>query len=501
MSVRYNHSLRPMSFLRSLFSRRHSPVSRSRQAGLTLIEGLLSVGIVASGLAIITTLQVSQFNYEKAAVTAQQHRIVHYAARRYLRDNFGAVLAEVSRGGVTEIPPSLLAAEGYVPDFMVQNGVLRPNPYDQSYRLLVRRTDGEKPPPTLELLTVTSGGKELSASEVGRIMSIAGAEAGGMSIDGTHLNGAYGSWEIPLREFPPEYRIGRGNLAMIAYYRQGGGVYVNSYAVNIPSRRDEYEELPTTEDRLAGSQGRGVSSIIQRQRQRSQEIRDRNRTVNDPAERSVSGILGRSYDIDQLPRRSNSSFFFFDDDAGGSSAQTFAPPPAPQAAPQPPPVPVQAAAAPKPVQSDNTSAVAGAKCAPERSLAISLDNTNQILVCQDKVWQPIALPLALHYAGLAKNEAIVNSQQFGLNQRGYLIADAAIGPVRGEERISLPPAAGIKVNGRDCVNAAPDSNGVLDGQYRCVMVLDPGQYIVSSTDGIGSAQRAYHRLSFVVLPY
>ncbi len=490
MSVRYNHSLRPMSFLRSLFSRRHSPVSRRRQAGLTLIEGLLSVGIVASGLAIITTLQVSQFNYEKAAVTAQQHRIVHYAARRYLRDNFGAVLAEVSRGGVTEIPPSMLVAEGYVPDFMVQNGVLRPNPYDQSYRLLIRRTDGEKPPPTLELLTVTSGGKELSASEVGRIISIAGAEAGGTSIDGTHLNGAYGSWEIPLREFPPEYRLGRGNLAMIAYYRQGGGVYVNSYAVNIPSRRDEYEELPTTEDRLAGSQGRGVSSIVQRQRQRSQEIRDRNRGAYEPAQRSVSGVLGRSYDIDRLPRR-NSSFFFVDD----AAAETTAPQPAP------PPIPVQAAAPPKPVESDNTTAVAGAKCSPERSLAISLDNRNQILVCQDKVWQPIALPLALHYAGLAKNEAIVNSQQFGLNQRGYLIADAAIGPVRGEERISLPPAAGIKVNGRDCVNAAPDSNGVLDGQYRCAMVLEPGQYIISSTDGIGSAQRAYHRLSFVVLPY
>jgi len=447
-----------------------------RQAGLTLIEGLLSVGIVASGLAIITTLQVSQFNYEKAAVTAQQHRIVHYAARRYVRDNFGAVLAEVTRGGMTEIPAGLLTEDGYVPN--------------QTYRLLVRRTDGQKPPPTLELLTVTEGGKALSASEAGRIISIAGAEAGALSVSGTHLNGAYGSWEIPLDSFPTAYRIGRGNLAMIAYYRQGGGVYVNSYAVNVPSRRDEFEELPDRDDRVGGAQT-DVGSIVQRQRERYAGTANTDRDQDDQPRRSVSSAIGRSFGADRLPRRNNDVFFV--DDAANNPVSSPPTPamPAAVAPVQPPPT----------VTSDNTSAVAGATCAPERSLAISLDNRNQILVCQQKIWQPISLPLALHYAGLAKTDAVVNSQQFALTQRGYLIADAAIGPVRGDQRISLPPAAGIKVNGNACANSAPGRNGVLDGQYRCAMVLEPGQYLITSTDGVGSDQRSYHRLSFVVLPY
>lgn len=473
----------------SFTGRYKKAADRQRQAGLTLLEGLLSIGVIAAGLAIVTTLQVNQFNYEKAAVAAQQHRIVHYAARRYMRDFFGDILAATPPGRVTEIPPGVMAAEGYVPDFMVQNGVLRANPFGQSYRLLARRTDSRGDTPTLELLTVTTGGKQLSATEAGRIVSIAGAEAGTLSVDGSALSGAYGSWEIPLSELPREYRLGRGNLAMIAYFRQGGGVYVNSYEVNLPSRVDENEELPEDNTRRGGGPG-GINTILgnlpTRDRSRSREPRD----VIGATNVDRIGSFGRSFNKDLFSRRER-------------TAALYEPPPVRTRQPTPAPVATPAPITPAPpVRSDNTTASAGAACNPERSLAVSLDNRNQILVCQQRVWQPINLPLALHYGGLNQTGAEVKSQSFPLTQRAFLVAQAAIGPERGQTNVALSPGAGIKINGAPCVNATSGgTTGTNVGEFRCSMVLSPGQYTISSTDGLGLDPRAYHRLSFVVLPY
>ena len=473
---------------------RHLPGSVARpngvQQGLTLLEGLLSIGVIAAGLAIVTTLQVNQFNYEKAAVTAQQHRIVHYAARRYLRDYFGEILARTPRGRVSEIPAAVMAAEGYLPDFMVLNGVLRVNPYNQSYRLLARRTDHEGDSPTLELLTVTTGGQPLTAAEAGRIVSIAGAEAGTLSIDGRALAGAYGSWEIPLDQLPAEYRLQRGNLAMIAYYRQGGGVYVNSFEVNLPSRVDQNENLPEDNARRSGGQT-GINRILGDASSRDRIRRQEPSQVVGTTDNDSIGSFGRSFNRDLFAERDRDLFTFQPEPP--RQPRQAAPQPAPQAAP------VQPTTAPR---SANTTATAGADCAPERSLAISLDNSNQILVCQQRVWQPINLPLALHYGGLSQNGAEVQSQSFPVGQRGFLIAQSAIGPARGETGINLPPSAGIFVNGAPCQPSTPipaDAN--LPGEFRCTMVLSPGQYTVASSDGLGVGQRSYHRLSFVVLPY
>lgn len=464
------------------------------QRGLTLLEGLLSVGVIAAGLAIITTMQLNQISYEKAAVAAQQHRIVHYAARRYVRDKFGELLAEVAAGGMTEIAPGRLVEGGYLPDFMIQNGVLRVNPYEQSYRLLVRRTDsGHDTAPTLELLTVTDGGKKLGPAEVGRIVSITGAEAGSLSLDHGSLLGAYGSWEINMADLPAQYRLQPGNMAMIAYYRQGRGVFVNAYAVNLPSREDEYEDLPERDQsRLFGTAG-GVDSLIREQRERTRQATSSSRRPSNRTRDRLSSvdqrIAERQQWLDQRYERLTLG-------APVPSSQA-APQPASQPAAQPAPRP-----APAPVTSDNTRASAGAACAPDNSLAISLDNRNQTLVCQSQVWQPVNLPLALHYAGLSETAPVVSSKPFTLRQRAFLVADAAIGPIQGQTGINLPSTAGIKVNGYDCPNSAAGRTGTGDGVYRCTQVLEPGQYVISASDGIGGdTRRAYNRLSFVVLPH
>ncbi|MEM6902126.1 MAG: hypothetical protein AAF556_02665 [Pseudomonadota bacterium] len=147
-------------------------------------------------------------------------------------------------------------------------------------------------------------------------------------------------------------------------------------------------------------------------------------------------------------------------------------------------------------------ASAGNACAPERSLAISTDNRNQTLVCQNKTWQPVSLPIALHYGGLNQTGATVNSKRFTLAQRGYLVADAAIGPVSGQQNIVLNANAGIQVNGASCQNAVPARPAAQKGEFRCARVLEPGEYVIGSSDGQGGdTRRAYHRLSFVVLPY
>jgi type II secretory pathway pseudopilin PulG len=218
----------------------------SCQAGLTLLESLLSVGVVAAGLSVVASLQISQMDFEKAAVAAQQHRIVHYAARRYLRDFYGGLTAEASTStsGVTNLDVNDMLERGYVPNFMIADGKLRPNPYGKTYEILIRRVGNAAKGEQLEMLTLAVGGRELSRTMAGRIVSVMGAEAGFVSMDGQTIDGAYGSWQIQLSDFPADKRPAPNTLANLAFYRQVGGVYVNPYQVNIPAMADRHDTLP-----------------------------------------------------------------------------------------------------------------------------------------------------------------------------------------------------------------------------------------------------------------
>ena len=224
----------------------HRRAKMRPQAGLTLFESLLSVGVVAAGLAVIGSLQISQMDFEKAAVTAQQHRIVHYAARRYLRDFYSGLVAKAANapGGVTNLDVSDMLERGYVPNFMVSDGALRTNPYGKSYEILIHRVGDAEKGEQLEMLTLAVGGRDISRVMTGRIVSVMGAEAGFVSMDGKTIDGAYGSWQIDLSSFPEDKRPAPNTLAALAFYRQVGGVYVNPYQVNIPAMEDRYETLP-----------------------------------------------------------------------------------------------------------------------------------------------------------------------------------------------------------------------------------------------------------------
>lgn len=213
------------------------------------MESLLSVGVVAAGLTVIGTLQMNQMDFEKAAVTAQQHRIVHYAARRYVRDFLGGLVAKAKTGPNQVITLDLndLTKRGYIPDFMLNNGVIRANPYGQSYQILIRAMGDGTSGPELELLTLAVGGRHLSATTVGRIVSVMGAEAGMVSQDGRSIDGAYGSWQIDTEVLPDAVRPPPNTLAALAFYRPSTGVYVNPYQVNIPAMEDRYEALPKRE--------------------------------------------------------------------------------------------------------------------------------------------------------------------------------------------------------------------------------------------------------------
>lgn len=229
--------------------RRLRPQHRTRhQAGLTLLESLLSVGVVAAGLTVIGSLQLSQIDFEKAAVTAQQHRIVHYAGRRYLRDHLGGLAnkAKAAQGNIIEMDLQPMIQEGYLPNFMLNNGEIRPNPYGKSYKILIRAVDGPHDGDQLELLTLAIGGRDLSRTMTGRIVSVMGAEAGFVSSTGGSIDGAYGSWVIDLSEFPDAFRPPPNTLAALAFYRAQTGVYVNPFQVNIPAMEDRYQELPIT---------------------------------------------------------------------------------------------------------------------------------------------------------------------------------------------------------------------------------------------------------------
>lgn len=162
------------------------------QRGVTLVEILAALGIVAASIAGVTYLVKEGQDASKAAATSEYMSAVVKAAESYIADNRTAVLA-----GATAVQPYLirvneLVAAGYL------SGLSATNAYGHSVCVLAM----EPVPNRLQAIVVAEGGTALDDATLGQISTGVGADGGAIySSNASLIQGMGGSWSIPAASF------------------------------------------------------------------------------------------------------------------------------------------------------------------------------------------------------------------------------------------------------------------------------------------------------------
>jgi type II secretory pathway pseudopilin PulG len=246
---------------------------RKNQSGVTLLEALAGIAIIAVTYLTLAQLQVEQSQDLKLQAAAVQLQTVQDAARRYVRDNYAAVQGQATTGGgVTEINTNLLLSGNYLPSTMDKDATagyqLTRNPFDQTYHILVRQTVPADPT-VLEVVVVTSPdvatAETYSRQEGNRVTELVGALGGAVCTSTTTPEdpcfatgaarriafGAYGGWKLDFgaNGGAPTYgglTPAEGGSAMVAYFGTGEVVadYLYRYAVpGVPDANTMHTDL------------------------------------------------------------------------------------------------------------------------------------------------------------------------------------------------------------------------------------------------------------------
>jgi type II secretory pathway pseudopilin PulG len=188
--------------------------SRISQGGLTLLELLISLGIMSGVVVGITRLMEDAGEDTRASVTALHTRTVGNAASEYVKDNYAAISAVATATSPVLIRVPDLIATGYLP-----TGFSITNPRQQSTCVLVL----EPTPNRLEGLVITEGGDTIDDLTLGQIAATIGGSGGGIySTAPTTIRGAMGGYSFPVGAYGNPNSLGQrcdgtaGNIAVSA---------------------------------------------------------------------------------------------------------------------------------------------------------------------------------------------------------------------------------------------------------------------------------------------
>lgn len=225
--------------LQRLFNHLHSTSRRRREHGLTLLEMLVSLGILASVVAGLATLVDSASEDTRASVTALHVKTVGNAASEYIKDNYAAVvgIATATTPALIRIPD--LISQGYLPA-----GYAVTNPRGQATCVLVLEPAANK----LTGLVVTEGGDVIDDLTLGKIASTVGGAGGAIySTDPTTIRGAMGGYSFPVGSFGNPNALGQrcngtagtpafaaGHIAMALWYGDTGQSASTLYRDAVP---------------------------------------------------------------------------------------------------------------------------------------------------------------------------------------------------------------------------------------------------------------------------
>ncbi|MFB0936063.1 MAG: shufflon system plasmid conjugative transfer pilus tip adhesin PilV [Propionivibrio sp.] len=167
--------------------------TKRSQRGVTLLELLVTLGIIGAVMAGVAKLADQYIDDTKGALTAQQMVTVGNAAQAYIKDNYTTVMANATATTPAIITVPMLTAAGYL-----QSGFSTTNNYGHSVCVLVLEPTANN----LNALVVAEGGTAIDDLTLGSIASGIGAAGGGIYASApTTLRGAMGGWSTAVGNF------------------------------------------------------------------------------------------------------------------------------------------------------------------------------------------------------------------------------------------------------------------------------------------------------------
>lgn len=158
------------------------------QAGVTLLEVLVSLGIMATVVVGVAGMVNQRTEDTKAAVTAQHIKTIGTAASEYIKANYTTVQANA-----TATKPALIRVADLIAGGYLQAGFNAQNAYGQSTCVLALKSATNN----LTTMVVAEGGNVVDDLSLGQIASLIGAAGGGIySTSAGTLRGAMGGWSM-----------------------------------------------------------------------------------------------------------------------------------------------------------------------------------------------------------------------------------------------------------------------------------------------------------------
>ena len=165
----------------------------AKQAGLTLLEVIISLSIIASATVGLNMIADRFSDDTKNTVTASQVRTFGEAAKAYIKNNYAAV-----QGVATATTPALIDVLTLIAAGNLTAGFLATNAFGQSMCALVLEPTANR----LQAMVVAEGGTVIDDLSMGNIASVIGGSGGAVySSDATVIRGAIGGWSIPTSTF------------------------------------------------------------------------------------------------------------------------------------------------------------------------------------------------------------------------------------------------------------------------------------------------------------
>ncbi|WP_096697846.1 shufflon system plasmid conjugative transfer pilus tip adhesin PilV [Polaromonas sp. AER18D-145] len=164
-----------------------------RQSGITLVEVMAGLAVLAATLAGLA-MMTDQFSDEtRSALAASQTRTFGEAANAYIKANYSAV-----RGVATPTTPAMLDVPTLVAAGNLTAGFGATNGFGQSLCALIL----QPVPDRLQAMVVSEGGLPIDDLSLGTIAAVIGGSGGGVySSDPSVIRGAVGGWQISASTF------------------------------------------------------------------------------------------------------------------------------------------------------------------------------------------------------------------------------------------------------------------------------------------------------------
>lgn len=164
-----------------------------KQAGFTLLEVLISLGILSTVFVGIASLADAYARDARLAFLASQTRTFGDATRAYIKDNYSAIAAVATPTAPALVNVSTLIAAGKLPA-----GFSATNNFGQSFCALVLEPTVNR----LQALVVAEGGTILDdISLIGTAGLVGGSGGGVQSTDAATVRGSAGSWTLPVATY------------------------------------------------------------------------------------------------------------------------------------------------------------------------------------------------------------------------------------------------------------------------------------------------------------